>query len=66
MAITTTKKQQDPDIFRSSINMHTLTPEWIGYIIDRADRGDTYDLYKIARMIEEKDFEISGLLNLRK
>lgn len=66
MAITTTKKQQDPDIFRSSINMHTLTPEWIGYIIDRADRGDTHDLYKIARIIEEKDFEISGLLNLRK
>jgi phage gp29-like protein len=66
MAITTTKKQQDPDIFRSSSDMFSCSPEWIGYIIDQANRGNTYNLYKYARMIEEKDFEIAGLLNLRK
>lgn len=65
MAITTTRKQEDPNMSRSNQNF-LETPEYIAYIIDQANRGNTYNLYKYARLIEEKDFEISGLLNLRK
>ena len=58
-------KKQNPAIFRGDIDFADTT-QYIAYMFNQADRGLTYDLYKYAQKIEEKDFEISGLINLRK
>ena len=63
--LTSVRKKEDPMITRSTIDFAD-SPEYIAYIINQANYGNTYELYKYARIIEEKDFEISGLLNLRK
>ncbi len=63
--LTTVRKKENPTLTRGGVNF-LETPEYLAYIMDQANRGNTYNLYKYARTIEEKDFEISGLLNLRK
>lgn len=63
--LTSTRKKEDPTITRQGVNF-IETPEYLAYIMDQANRGNTYNLYRYARLVEEKDFEISGLLNLRK
>ena len=60
-----TIKKQTPEIFRGDIDLAENTA-YIAYMFNQANRGLTYELYKYARQIEERDFEISGLLNLRK
>jgi len=62
---TRTISKQKPEIFRGEIDLAENTA-YIAYMFNQANRGLTHELYKYARQIEERDFEISGLLNLRK
>ena len=63
--LTSLRKKEDPNTSRSSID-YQETPQYLAWIINQANRGNTTELYRYARVIEEKDFEIAGLLNLRK
>ena len=48
--LTSVRKKEDPMITRSTIDFAD-SPEYIAYIINQANYGNTYELYKYARII---------------
>ncbi len=48
--LTSTRKKEDPTITRQGVNF-IETPEYLAYIMDQANRGNTYNLYRYARLV---------------